>query len=841
MILKRFQALEKTANGYLIHGDRADVMLVFLSDDVIRVRVSFSREFPEQSYTLVTTAWEDRLDPLFEGERTRIAALDVPCEEDEAALTFRTATLKLVMKKEPLSFSLYTAGGKCIYRDLAERAFEMDQLGRISHYSCMDREKDHFFGFGEKTGHLDKKGRRLRMSPKDAIGHDPENGDPMYKHIPFYIRVNEKNLHALGLFYHNSYDCVFDLGQEISGYWERYCYWQADGGDIDLFLINGPKMADVIQRYTWLTGRTALPTKQSLGFCASTMYYAELERDCDQEIYKVIDKHLQEQLWIDNFWLASGYSSGEEDNLRYTFNWNYKRFPDPEKFFDTMNAKGINVIPNLKPGVLKNHPYAKYYEQRGAFIKAPGGQGDAYGRWWGGEGRFIDFTGPAGREAWKKLLKENILAKGCRTVWNDNCEMDGIEDRDAQCDFEGGQGTMAELKIIHSNMMAYVGWKALEEMYPNERPYVINRAGFAGIQRYAQVWGGDNLTDWRTVKFNLATIMGMGLSGCANMGCDIGGFAGGAPEGELLLRWIQSGVFQPRFTINSANSDNTVTQPWMYEELLPQVRAAYALRYRLLPYLYSLMFEASVTGMPAMRPLFLEFPEDVNCYSDQSLTFMFGPALLVANVVEKGAKARTLYLPAGCKWYDMNDFMREYEGGQTITVPVTLDTIPMFLRGSAVFFTSEDVKHILSDTLRQLDLTIGAEGDSSFVFYDDDGHTQDFKRGVYAKTTISVKAGDRKVISFRKEGDYPSTVERLTLKVVSKEKGAYWVTVDGAQIPRFLVRDNWEEAEAGWYYNLSDRTVWVKCPKPAKDDFDIVVSTEKFDLIGMADEVAEKE
>lgn len=836
MILKKFHSLKKTGNGYIVHGDCADVMLVFMSDDIIRIRVSFDRSFKEESYTLVTTAWEDRLDSLFEGERQRITALDVPFTEDEKTIRFATKTLTLVLNKALLSFSLYDNEGKCIYRDLAERAFEKDQLGRLSHYSCMDREKDHFYGFGEKTGHLDKKGRRMRMSPKDAIGHDPEFGDPMYKHIPFYIRINEDKRHALGLFYHNSYDSVFDMGQEISGYWERYCYYQVDGGDIDLFLINGPSMAKVIDGYTWLTGRSILPTKQSLGYCASTMYYAELEKDCDEEIYKVIDKHRQEDIYIDNFWLASGYTSGEEDGLRYTFNWNKKRFPDPEGFFAKMNAMGINVIPNLKPGVLKNHPYAGYYKERDAYIKTADGKDDYYGRWWGGEGRFIDFTGPAGREAWKALLEENVLRKGTKTVWNDNCEMDGIEDREAQCDFEGGKGTMAELKIIHSNMMAYTGVKALADVYPNERPYIINRAGFAGIQRYAQVWGGDNLTDWRTVKFNIATIMGMGLSGCANMGCDIGGFAGGAPESELLLRWIQSGIFQPRFTLNSANSDNTVTQPWMYEENLPYVRQAYALRYRMLPYLYSLMFEASQNGMPAMRPLFLEFPEDVNCYNDKNLTFMFGPAVLVANVVEKGAKSRTVYLPAGCKWYDMNDNFKEYAGGQTIEVPVTLGSIPMFLRGSAIFITSEDVKHILSDTMKQLDLTIGAEGDSSFVFYDDDGHTQDFKKGVYAKTTISVKAGDRKVIAFHKEGSYPGTVEKLTLKVVSKEKGAFWVTVDGKPITRYIVRDNWEEANEGWYYNLSDRTIWVKCDKPEKDDFEIVVSTEKFDLIGMVEE-----
>ncbi len=836
MLLRKYLSREKTENGWLLHGDSADVMLVFLSDDVIRIRVSFDRSFPEQSYTLVTTAWADRLDPLFEGERQRITALDVPCEEDEKRLSFTTATLRLVLKKEPFSFQLYDAAGTCLYRDLPERAFEKDQLGRLSHYSCMDREKDHFYGFGEKTGHLDKKGRRLRMSPKDAIGHDPENGDPMYKHIPFYLRVNEAQLHTLGLFYHNSYDCVFDMGQEISGYWERYCYYQTDGGDIDLFLINGPLPADVIERYTWLTGRTILPTRQSLGYCASTMYYAELEKDCDQEIYKVIDKHLREQIWIDNFWLASGYSSGEEDGLRYTFNWNRRRFPDPEGFFEKMNAMGINVICNLKPGVLRNHPYAKYYEEHGAFIRTPDGSADATGRWWGGLGRFIDFTGPAGREAWKALLEENILRKGTRTVWNDNCEMDGIEDRESRCDYEGGGGTMAELKIIHSNMMAYTAIQALADVYPNERPYVINRAGFAGIQRYAQVWGGDNLTDWRTVKFNLATIMGMGLSGCANMGCDIGGFAGGAPEGELLLRWIQSGIFQPRFTLNSANSDNTVTQPWMYEENLPYVREAYALRYRLLPYLYSLMYEASVKGTPAMRPLFLEFPRDPACYTDRNLSFMFGPSLLVANVVEKGAVSRTVYLPAGTKWYDMNDQLREYAGGQTIEVPVGPGTIPMFLRGGAVLITTEDVKRILFDTMRRLDLLVSADTDSSFVFYDDDGHTEDYRRGVYAKTTISVRSGERKVISFHTEGSFESTVERLTLRVLSKQKGAFWVTADGRQLPRFLVRDNWEEAEEGWYYHLSDRTIWVKCAKPRKSDFEIVVSTEKFDLIGMVEE-----
>ena len=365
MLLRSFESFEKTENGYLIHGDAADVKLIFMTDDIIRVRVHFDKGTPmeEESYTLVTTAWPDRMDDLLKDERTRITALDVPCTEDEKCLTFETAHVTLKLFKKPFHFEMYDKEGKLLYQDLRERAFEKDQIGRLTHFSKVDREYDHFFGFGEKTGHLDKKGRRLRMSPKDAIGHDPETGDPMYKHIPFYIRVNEKDRRPIGLFYHNSYDCVFDLGEELSGYWERYCYYQTDGGDIDLFLLAGPTLPDILNEYTLLTGRSALPTKQSLGYCASTMYYAELEKNCDEEIYKVIDKHEKEGILIDNFWLASGYSSGEEDNLRYVFNWNHKRFPDPKKFFENMNARGINVIPNLKPGILKRHPYIDLFEK----------------------------------------------------------------------------------------------------------------------------------------------------------------------------------------------------------------------------------------------------------------------------------------------------------------------------------------------------------------------------------------------------------------------------------------------------------------------------------------------
>lgn len=271
----------------------------------------------------------------------------------------------------------------------------------------------------------------------------------------------------------------------------------------------------------------------------------------------------------------------------------------------------------------------------------------------------------------------------------------------------------------------------------------------------------------------------------------------------------------------------------MYEEHLANVQAAYAQRYRMLPYLYSLMRRAHMDGMPVMRPLFLDFPEDAKCWTDENLTFMFGPSVLVANVVEKGAKTRKIYLPAGTSWYDMNDNLRRYEGGQEIELPVDLASIPMFLRGSAIYMTSEDVKHILKDELKTLDFLISAETDVRFSFYDDDGWSKRYENGDYAVTEISVKAGERSVISFARTGAYEETWNRLTLRFVSKEKGAFWASVDGRKLPRFLTKDSYDKAPEGWYYNLSDRTVMLKCDRPQKDKFDIIVSCEKFDLIGM--------
>ena len=162
----------------------------------------------------------------------------------------------------------------------------------------------------------------------------------------------------------------------------------------------------------------------------------------------------------------------------------------------------------------------------------------------------------------------------------------------------------------------------MRETFENIRPFIVCRSGHAGIQRYAQTWAGDNLTCWESLKYNIATILGMSLSGVANQGADIGGFYGPSPEAELMVRWVQNGIFQPRFSVHSVNTDNTVTEPWMYGDCTGYIRDAIKFRYRMIPYLYSLMERAHETGLPIMEPMCSAFQQDPACYEAVSYTHL---------------------------------------------------------------------------------------------------------------------------------------------------------------------------------------------------------------------------
>ena len=819
----------KNYDQYLeLDTNAAKYRIFLLNDDIVRIRCTFDEEFEQEaSYSLVLTAWEDKMDDLLKGERKRVAAITPNYEDLGTHFQLTTQNIIINLYKEPFAIVITDKEGNILHSDLKERGYVQDKQGRIYHYSFM-KDEDYFYGFGEKAGYLNKKKRRMRMHNVDTIGYDSEYTDPLYKHIPFYVKFNNQNNIASGIFYHNSYDSVFDMGCERSGYFDKFSYFSAEGGEMDVFFINGPEIKDVIKNYTELTGKTALPTKYSLGYMGSTMYYTELDKDSDEAILNFLDKCKEEGIPCDGFFLSSGYTTGE-NGKRYVFNWNYDRFKDPKKFVQEMKNKGASLAPNIKPGMLTTHPLYKEFDEAGAYIKDENEDKSITDRYWGGPASFVDFTNPKGRELWKKHLTEALVSNGITSIWNDNNEFE-INNPEAVCYFEGLKKEVGALRPLLPNLMAFMAKETIAEVAPNVRPYITNRAGFAGIQRYAQTWAGDNNTSWKSLKFNVPVILGMGLSGVANQGCDIGGFFGPAPEPELFVRWVQNGIFQPRFSIHSCNTDNTVTEPWMYPSYTKYIKDAIKLRYKLVPYLYSLLFEASTVGSPVMRPLVYEFQNDQKVL-EESFDFMLGSYILVANVLEKGQKTRQVYLPKGATWFDWNT-KQEYQGGQTVDLDVTLDSIPMFFRSGAIIPLSEDLMNIHNDSIETLKFLIEPSEDSSFVLYEDDGTTNNYKNGEYLKTAITVKKDSGVTISFEKEGKYDQQAKDIAIDLICREIAPVNVSLSGRQIPMFLDKKQWEASQEGWYFDIEQKTAKIRYAN-INESYDLKVNFDVKDLISI--------
>lgn len=807
-------------NGFQIITDAAEVRLLFLTDDIIRVRAGFSGSFREHSYSLVMTAWEDETDGLFSEYRKRITPASAQMHEEADRFVFQGRRLKVCIQKDPYVMQVFDSDGTMIHSDIPDLALRMDSNLRRIHTSRLE-DDDCFYGFGEKTGRLNKKEAYMVMSPGDSLGYNAEKTDSLYKHIPFYIRLNRTTRRAAGYFYHCTGICDFNMGREIRSYWHHYSTFRAESDDIDLFLIAGPSVRDIIRRYTDLTGKSALLPVSALGYLASSMYYAELPENCDQGISSFMDICARKGIPADGFMLSSGYTlvNTDDGEKRCTFTWNRKRFPNPERFMKDMKERGISVIPNVKPGMLKIHPKLGEMMAEGLFISKDGVP--CTGTWWGGPGYFTDFTDPRARSAWKKLLRENVIRTGTDCIWDDNCEYDSMIDDDAPVSYEGYGETIRRCRSVMSNIMAQTAVEAVHEEHPDARPFVVSRSGHAGIQRYAQTWAGDNYTRWESLKYNIATILGMSLSGVANQGCDIGGFYGPKPEPELLVRWVQNGIYQPRFSIHSWNTDGSVTEPWMYPEVTGLIRDAMQFRSALSPYLYSLMYRAHTEGLPIMEPLCSAFQDDPEGY-DEDVDFMLGDGLFAACVVEKGAASRRIRFPRGV---DFTDFYtrRRFQGGTVIDLPVDLSSRPLFIRSASIVPLAENkIMNLASDPVTDLKLLIEPSGDCSFDLYQDDGVSMDYLKGAYLLTHISLKAGKETVVDFRHEGSYTGYLRRMHIDMICPDQPPAQIRIGNTVLKQYP--DGSElSSGSGWFFDEALKSVQIMYPA-LREDFSVVIS-----------------
>jgi alpha-glucosidase len=649
--------------------------------------------------------------------RDRLSApADIPFAviEDEAKITATTDRYRLDIQRAPFRIDWFfraaaDAAWVQVAADRATRPYQFDREGTaFRHHQRRDRAERHY-GLGDKTGPLDKTGRRLRLATSDALGYDAEHSDPLYKHWPFYLAADHGRGTAVGLFYDNLARGTVDFGQEIDAYHGDYRSFEAVDGDLDLYVLFGADTAAVTAGFVGLTGGTAFPPRWSLGYSGSTMQYtdAEAPEPLFDDFVDLVHRH---GIPCASFHLSSGYSM--HGGRRYVFTWNYQKFPDPSAFVARLAAAGIHLLPNIKPALLLDHPDFAAIAAAGGFVRDADDPARPHIiQFWGGEAAYLDFTNPAGAGWWYEKVGSTLLAHGMAGTWNDNNEFE-IDD-DAVC----AAGPAAMLRPVLTNLMVATSWAAQVAARPALRPYLVTRSGGPGVQRHAQTWTGDNFTAWKTLRHNLSMGLGLSLSGYYNFGHDVGGFAGPRPEPELFMRWIEQGIFWPRFSIHSWNDDGSANEPWMYPELLPLVRAAMALRERLVPFLYDLLWRAHARHEAMVRPLFQAFPDDIRA-RDVEDCFLLGDRLLVAPVLEPGLDRRDVYLPACAEgWYDFHDG-RCLPGGMTVTAAAPLGRCPLFVRGGTIL----PLGPAPSRTSGPLTLRC-YPGPARLALYDDDGET----------------------------------------------------------------------------------------------------------------------
>ncbi|MDN3019101.1 glycoside hydrolase family 31 protein [Paenibacillus sp. BSR1-1] len=775
----KFDFIKEENNQLFFECNDKKIIFMVLEEDLCRVFMSSDFE------PALSTTWAiapDAEDIPFEGrDRFDLTPFSLPAFQKQVGseqVIIETHLLKAVIQLDGFKISWYAKiNGEeiLIANDRKTQSYNYNNKLGDGVYHYLERYKDdNFYGLGEKSGTLNKTRKRYIMKTIDAMGYDAEFTDPLYKHIPFYLTHNQKTKLSYGLFYDNYSDSIFDLGAELDNYHGFYRYYYAEKGDLDYYFILGPHIHNVVEKYSKLTGKTIFPPKWSLGYSGSTMTYTDAP-DAQEQLKKFVDSCVEYDIPCDSFQLSSGYTT--IGGKRYVFNWNYDKIPDPHAMNHHFHENGLHVCANIKPCLLQDHPQYPELAEKGMFIKADNNQDPELVQFWDDDGSYLDFTNPETIQWWKGNVKEQLLSFGIDSTWNDNNEFE-IWNKQACANGFGKSIPVEDIKPIQTLLMLKSSYEAQKEFAPNSRPYLISRSGMPGMQRYVQTWSGDNLTEWKTLRFNIKMGLSMSLSGVYNFGHDVGGFSGLAPEPELFIRWIQNGIFHPRFTIHSWNEDQSVNVPWMYPEQIEIIRSFMKERVKWIPYFYHLLHKASQEYKPILTPTFYYFEHDSKTFEEND-DFMVGENLLVCSVVEKGATQRSVYLPENDKgWYDMNSD-QWYQGGQTIIVNAPLNVIPLFAQAGSAFpirdgeitfkNKSEDARGIrLYPSLREEHI--------SERFYEDDGISLNYTKGESSFLLVDMKTTKESVeIQITMEGNYQLPYDSVSIYLPKTEKRNLYV------------------------------------------------------------------
>ena len=764
--------------------DNSQVQVTVLAPDLVRIRASFSKPIAarDHSWAIAKTDWTM---PRWSLSET-IAAVVITTEEIEVVvhrspllIEFRDAKTHSFINADEQPMA-YDAKGL-----LKEIMFD-PQAGTFIAAAKKVGFDEHFYGLGEKAARLDKRRSAFVNWNSDTPGYT-EGKDPIYQTVPFYTGLQKGS--AYGILFDNSYRSYFDFARSS----QQRVWFGSEGGELNYYFFYGPSLKKILNRYADLTGHMPLPPAWALGNQQSRWSYYP-----DTMVEEVVSEYRKRDLPLDVVHLDIDYMQGYR-----VFTWDRQRFQNPKQLSEKLAKQGVKLITIVDPGV-KYQPVAKsagqitsitpelepqdqrYYVfeqgvQKNYFQRRQ--NGDLFiPRVWPGESAFVDYTLPAAREWWGDLHRA-YTDNGVSGIWNDMNEPADFIDQTGknQLDVisydEGEKSTHAKNRNVFALLMARATYEGLERLRPNQRPYVITRAAYAGIQRYSTMWTGDTNSTWEALALNIPMFTTLGLSGEPFVGSDVGGFIGRG-NGELLVRAYQVSFLAP-FCRNHKVIDGYDQEPWRFGKYYEDIIRKYLkLRYQLLPFLYTTLEEAHQNGVPLFRPLVLNYQDDPNTYNLDD-EFMIGSDLLVAPIVKPDITRRLVYLPKGT-WYDYWT-NKKYEGGTMIAAEAPLETVPMFVRAGAIIPTAPQMNYVGEKAVDPITFNIYPDdkGSASATLYEDDGVSPAYKQGAFRRTIVNAKrVGISYVVTTNApEGTYQPGGRKLSFVVKSSGRVSTPVTI----------------------------------------------------------------
>ena len=769
-------ALEQSERGLLLTVGEEKFRVDVIRADLLRLKISRCGKFDEA--------------PTFAAAFRMPAPVPFRVTEGPDVIKLETSQLELVIWRAAFGLAAYRTDGSVVFEDASGADGRSHGYVHINDSFVLTRRiarHDAIYGLGEKTGAFNRRGRNFilwntdvlqpgvlaqnRLQEAEPLPGTSTRFDPYYTSIPFFyhLRTSAHGAWFAGSFIDNGYKANFEF--EASDYYRI----ELHGGQYTEYVFAGPSMKDVLEAYTFITGRISLPPIWALGHHQCRWYdYSEAD------VLRIGQQYRERKIPCDVLWLDIEYMNGYR-----VFTWDEAKFPDLPGMLAKLKEHQLRLITIVDPGVKFEPGYAVFDQGRAKNLFCKTDAGNLYvGQVWPGRTAFPDFSKAEARTWWGEL-NANHVASGIAGIWNDMNEpaTGRVAPFQMRFDRDGENHPHERFHNQYGLLMAMATHEGLLAAEPSLRTFILSRAGFSGIQRYAAQWLGDNCAEWSHLAMSIPMTAGMGVSGQAFIGGDIPGFMQ-SPSGELAARWTQYGALTPFCRYHSERSESD-KYPWSFGPGTERLaRRALELRYRLLPYIYSAFVTASETGAPVQRPLVFDFAHDRQARETDD-AYLFGEALLVAPVLTAGCTARHVYLPPGT-WLDFYTGER-HVGGQFITASAPADRIPLFARGGYVIPMYEQAPLSTMDHYPELlELHVAVpdeEGDTLSMLQEDDGSSNAFAGGAFLRTTFHVeRRGNRVTVSLRTSGNGFPQFRRRRLRVMLRGFAGDRVELDGRSI-----------------------------------------------------------